>query len=101
MDFAFDLILLPFSLCQVVKADSFSPQGPDGLDAEILQAPGIITCHSWRPCGPRRRSIGRAEAELEAREGYRPCALNMTAAKTEGRTGADQLRGDPKPRMSD
>lgn len=39
--------------------------------------------------GQRRRSAGRAEAELEAREGCRPCALNTVATKTEGGIGTD------------
>lgn len=90
MDFALDLILLSFSFCQTVKADSFSPQGLQGLDAEISP----VSWHHHLPqlgegrggCGQRRR---RAEAELGQERRYRPCALNILNTETEDRIGAD------------
>lgn len=43
MAFAFGSILFPLSFSQIVQADSLSQQGPEGLDAGILQYPGIIS----------------------------------------------------------
>lgn len=39
-----------------------------GLDAGNRQSLSILTCHSWRECGQRRRHTRRAGADLEASE---------------------------------
>lgn len=53
-------------------------------DAEIPQSAGIFTCHSWRECGHRRRSIERAEEDLEAREGTQALCPEYNGFKDRG-----------------
>lgn len=93
--FAFGLILIPFSSSQMVKADSWSWQGPASLGCWNPPAPWHHHLPQLEGMWTEKKPFGRAEAS-QMIEALGP---ECSGFRQDG-IGAGEMRRGPKPRMS-